>query len=170
MKTFVRGLEKAGISFSLLNGGLKLSAPTGVVTHDIMAEIKKNKLEIIEFISDPAEKSNQNGVDGNTHLRPIPIPAREKKCNPSPVALAWLLEHRLALDAAGWTRAELYRRNKSKQGIAWLKLWDMAFILVYLHTDGVIEFECSRGGRDFFQTARPTSMSTVPFTDKKETI
>jgi hypothetical protein len=170
MKTFVRGLEKAGISFSLLNGGLKLSAPTGVVTHDIMAEIKKNKLEIIEFISNPAGIPKLHLVNGNTHLKPTLDPAREKKCKPSPVALEWLLKNRQALDDAGWTRAELYRRNKSKQGIAWLKLWEEAFSLAYLHIDGTIEIECSRHGRDYFQTARPASMLTVPVTEKKETI
>lgn len=74
---------------------------------------------------------------------------------PSPVALLWLLEHREALDKAGWMRPELYRRNKSKRGIAWLELWDKPFFMAYLHDSGVIEFECNINGRDFFQTARP---------------
>ena len=91
-----------------------------------------------------------------------PQHAIKNKTKPSPVALAWLFDHRQLLDDAGWTRAELYRRNKYKQGIAWLKLWDKAFLLAYLHDDGVIEFECSSNGRDFIQTARPASFWAKP--------
>jgi hypothetical protein len=74
---------------------------------------------------------------------------------PSPVALSWLLEHRQALDDAGWTREELYSRKKYQTGIVWFGLWEEAFSMAYLHEDGTIEFECSMNGRDFFQTARP---------------
>jgi len=80
---------------------------------------------------------------------------------PSPVALAWLLENRCALDKAGWTRPELYRRNKSERGIAWLDLWDNPFFMVYLHNSGVIEFECSVNGRDFFQTVSPQKRRSI---------
>lgn len=104
------------------------------------------------------------------YYEPSATTPRKDKRRPSPVALAWLLEHRQALDDAGWTRAELYRRNKSKQGIAWLKVWDMAFILAYLHTNGVIEFECSRGERDFFQRARPAAMLATSATSGAQSV
>ena len=51
---------------------------------------------------------------------------------------------------------ELYRRNKSK-GISFSGLWDKTLLKVYLHENGVIEFECADGGRDVIQTARPES-------------
>jgi hypothetical protein len=89
-------------------------------------------------------------------------PCKKVKTLPSPVALAWLREHREALDKAGWTRAELYRRNKSKRGIAWHLIWDKPFSLAYLHESGVIEFECSDGGRDFIQTERPRKHFITP--------
>lgn len=80
---------------------------------------------------------------------------RPRHAKPSIVALAWLQDHRKALDNAGWTRVELYSRKKYCRGLAWLDLWDQAFIMAFLHKDGTIEFECSRHGRDYFQTARP---------------
>jgi hypothetical protein len=76
------------------------------------------------------------------------------RANISPVALSWLLSHRQALKDAGWTGRELYRRNKSK-GICWCSLWDEPFLKVYLHNNGVIEFECVIAGKDIIQTARP---------------
>jgi len=72
---------------------------------------------------------------------------------PSPVALAWIREHRQALQCNGWTMAELYRRNKSR-GIAWCGLWEKPFLKVFLQPGGVIEFECIVLGRDIIQTAR----------------
>jgi len=89
------------------------------------------------------------------HVAASKKPCRKVKSLPSPVALAWLHEHRQALDVAGWTRSELYRRNKSNRGIAWYLIWDKPFLLAYLHESGVIEFEFSDGGRDVFQTAHP---------------
>ncbi len=85
---------------------------------------------------------------------------KKATANISPVALAWLREHRQQLKAAGWTARELWRRNKSK-GICWCGLWDKPFLKVYLHDDGVIEFECVDGGRDVSQTARPESMRAL---------
>jgi len=83
------------------------------------------------------------------------------KERPSKVALEWLKDHRQALIDSGWTRSELYDRRKYRRGIVWLDLWDQAFSMAYLHKDGEIQFECSRHGRDYFQTARPRSMPTT---------
>ena len=57
-----------------------------------------------------------------------------------PVALAWLDENKGALLHHGWTMKELYRRNKSKQGIAWMAIWDKPMTEVSLKSDGVIRF------------------------------
>ena len=89
------------------------------------------------------------------YYEPSSAVVRKDKHRQSPIALAWLQEHRQALDDAGWTRSELYDRRKYRQGIAWLDLWEEAFPLAHLHEDGTIEFECSRHGRDYFQTAKP---------------
>ena len=78
-----------------------------------------------------------------------------KKAKPSPVAVGWLQENRKALDSAGWTRAELYRRDKYRRGIAWLALWDESFSSASLRDDGTIVFLCSIHGRNFVQTAHP---------------
>lgn len=81
---------------------------------------------------------------------------KDAHLKPSPIALAWLQEHRQALRAAGWTARELYQRNKSK-GLCWCSLWDKPFFQAYLHDNGVIEMECVIAGRDVIQTARPDS-------------
>jgi hypothetical protein len=88
--------------------------------------------------------------DDKPVARPI-SPCREKI---SPVALEWLREHHQALQAAGWTMRELYRRNRSK-GLAWSGIWDQPLLKVYLHDNGIIEFESVIAGKDIIQTARP---------------
>jgi len=91
-----------------------------------------------------------------------PVKSRHRsKERPSLVALKWLKDHRQALIDSGWTRSELYDRRKYRRGIVWLRLWNEAFSMAYLHKDGTIEFECSKHGRDYFQTARPRSMPTT---------
>jgi hypothetical protein len=158
MEAFTQSLEAAGIELSLVDSNLELYAPKGTINHVILAQIKQHKSEIIRFLS----KSPQGEVKAfePVHIEPAPPPQDNTKHRPSPIALAWLLEHRQALDKAGWTRAELYRRNKSSPGIAWLKLWDQALLLTHLHADGVIEFECSINGKDYVQTARPRNFTT----------
>lgn len=281
MKSLVLEIEESGGELFLLNGGLKLFAPRGAITHDLQARIRKNKIEIINFVTQQirltedhpeslpksikpefssipfkikvepkklltdefrsekridrkelvdtlmgTELNNSQGgketsspscwkchqYDGTGAAWPgkcryfelLGQEAREIDFNfvnpdegcrfflkatqgndtiesvkldnqslvtqadimagnlhrpqtklPSPVALLWLLEHREALSKAGWTRPELYRRNVSKRGIAWLELWDKPFFMAYLHDSGVIEFEYSINGRDVFQTAQP---------------
>jgi hypothetical protein len=95
------------------------------------------------------------------YYEPSSTAPKKDKRRPTAVALEWLLKNRQELDDAGWTRAELYRRNKSKIGLAWLKLWEEAFSRAYLHEDGTIEFECSMNGRDYFQTARPKKQTQI---------
>ena len=80
-------------------------------------------------------------------------PLRKKQCRrPSPVALAWLLEHREELRQAGWTMPELYRRNKSK-GIIWLSQWSNPNVDVSLMPGGGIVFLFT--DRGIRQTAWP---------------
>jgi hypothetical protein len=85
----------------------------------------------------------------------------------SPVALSWLAENRVQLKAAGWTGRELYRRNKSK-GIAWCSLWDQPFLKVFLHDNGVMQFECVIAGKDIIQTARPMKQARELQGDKSK--
>lgn len=153
MNTIFQEIEKIGAKLFLLDGALKLSALPGTITPVMLEEIKKHKAEIMTFIT-----QHRDVTSVAQETAPIK-PYRKTKIKPSQVALTWLLEHRQALDDAGWTRAELYRRNKSKQGIAWLKLWEEAFSRAYLNENGTIEFECSIHGRDYFQTARPAAMA-----------
>ena len=165
----LRHIESIGLVLSFdEERGLRV-VPKEKITTNGRAFITEHKAEIISQLLQRA-KLNELPERRNVKQSGISRPPVNRKSDAriSPVALKWLLEHRQVLDRAGWTRAELYRRNKSKQGIAWLKLWEKAFILAYLHDSGEIEFECSIHGRDFFQTARPSSMLAVPVTDKKK--
>lgn len=77
------------------------------------------------------------------------------RCQISPVALAWLQGHRQQLRAAGWTMADLYRRNKSR-GIAWVGLWDMPGLSVAIESGGAISFNFQDvTGKRLRQTAWP---------------
>lgn len=115
-----------------------------ILEKSLVSSINRQKLKGDDSGWIPLDRSRQS----------VKREATRKK--PSPVALDWLQEHRQALKAAGWTGREIYRANKSK-GICWCGLWDKPFLKVYLHSDGVIEFECVDGGRDCIQTARPES-------------
>jgi len=158
-------LKNAGLTVSLLHGDQIEVFPADKITSEIRNAIIYNKELIVRHVSTerPAPKESEiilpDAPKGQswtkTKITETATPCRKPKRLPSPVALKWLLEHRQALDAAGWTREELYTRVKYKQGLAWLDLWEQAFALAYLHPDGTIEFECSVHGRDFIQTARP---------------
>ncbi len=76
---------------------------------------------------------------------------------PSPVALAWLKKNKEALRCNGWTAAELFRRNKSKQGLAWIGIWQRIDLEPLLLAGGVIQFFLKDRGT--IQTARPKDMS-----------
>lgn len=141
----IQGARADGVLISTDGAGnLKLTGAQGAVDRWITA-IRENKVFILAQLC--TEKIEQVTAPQKDYRKP--------KCLPSPVALKWLQENRQALDDTGWTRAELYRRNKSKIGLSWLDLWERALSLAYLHEDGTIEFECSIHGRDFIQTARP---------------
>ena len=137
-----------GVSVSLNGAGqVKITGDESAVQKWLPA-ISDNKAGIIAALSPPGDKAPEAEVSVSEN--------QGRLCGkPSPIALAWLQEHRQALDDTGWTRAELYSRVKYKQGLVWLELWDQAFSMAYMHEDGCIEFECSRHGRDYFQTARP---------------
>jgi len=76
---------------------------------------------------------------------------------PSPVAISWLAENKKALRGHGWTMSELYRRNKSKRGLAWLGLWQRTDLEVSLLSCGVIQFYLK--DREIIQTARPKKLT-----------
>ncbi len=61
------------------------------------------------------------------------------------VALEWVREHREELCKAGWTAAELYRRNKSR-GVLWLTVWSTPDVEVSLQPDGAIQFKIDNRG------------------------
>jgi hypothetical protein len=117
-----------------------------------LGECASPKLDPLRISDDSAKLSS-----------PTHSPKRGKRI--SSVALAWLQNHRQALRQAGWTGRELYRRNKSK-GIGWCALWDAPFLKVYLHENGVIEFECVIAGKDIIQTARPMHQARKIFRRK----
>jgi hypothetical protein len=143
-------LHHAGISLTASTTGLKIVAAPGIVTPDILDEIRANKPALIAALSEPPKNDLQAP---RLNVQPSAV-LPGTRANISPVALSWLLAHRQALKDAGWTGRELYRRNKSK-GICWCSLWDEPFLKVYLHDNGVIEFECVIAGKDIIQTARP---------------
>jgi hypothetical protein len=73
----------------------------------------------------------------------------------SPVGLEWLAANRVQLGLYGWTRAELYRRNKSR-GIAWTRVWDMPGLSVAIESGGCISFHfLTATGQKIRQTAWP---------------
>ncbi len=138
-----------GLVFSLGENNLLKVEPKGKITDQTRLFIREHKTEIINYLRGDGPEWITPAMCMNPATR-----GRATRKRPSVVALAWLREHRAALKAAGWTMAELYRANKSK-GIAWVTFWDRNFLKVYLHENGVIEFECVDGGRDAIQTARP---------------
>jgi hypothetical protein len=73
----------------------------------------------------------------------------------SPIARMWLEKKRSELRAAGWTMAELYRRNRSR-GIAWTDVWDMELLSAIIESDGCISFRFQTPtGHRIKQTAWP---------------
>ena len=85
MKTLVREIEEAGGELLLLNGSLKLFAPRGIVTHDMQARIRKNKVEIINFITkqhglaEYQPDSRQESIKPELSFLPFKIKAEPKK-------------------------------------------------------------------------------------------
>ena len=153
----IQAYNQQGISLSLYDGKLK-AEPRALLTDEIRETIKANREVLVKALKDTLQNNAKFPPVDKKQAAIISGHRRDKK-RPSPVALAWLLEHRQDLDAAGWTREELYTRKKYKLGLVWLPLWDEAFLLAFLHEDGTIEFECSIHGRDFFQTAQPIRKS-----------
>jgi hypothetical protein len=169
----LRHIESIGLVLSFdEERGLRV-VPKEKITSNGRAFITEHKAEIISQLLRRAklnELPERIDVEGKPSGISRPPANRKSNAKISPVALDWLIEHRQALDKAGWTRAELYRRSRYtyKQGIAWLRLWDEAFSMAYLHEDGTIEFECSIHGRDFFQTARPRAHKPIRKNYEKE--
>lgn len=126
----------------------------------ILPFIRDHKAEIVNILSLEKQEVNsapkiEDGDFNDDEMFPSPETTHKKaKAIIPPFALKWILEHLQALRQAGWTGRELFRRNKTK-GICWRQLWDAPFLKVYLHDNGVIEFECVIEGRDIIQSARP---------------
>ena len=164
----ILGLKKQGISVSLFQGQLK-AEPKALLTDDVRGLITANRQAIITALTKTQPINKDLPPSRDKKKTDIPAQAVDRKrpmkgkAKPSPVALVWLKEHRQELLDSGWTRSELYDRREYRQGIAWMDLWEEAFSRAFLHEAGTIEFECSRYGRDCFQTARPRSMA--PTTD-----
>ncbi|KAF0188484.1 MAG: hypothetical protein FD168_1597 [Desulfobulbaceae bacterium] len=154
---FLDSLSRKGISISLANDRLKIT-PVDLLTDEIRNGIKEHKAEIMAALSDCAgdmlKEEPQEALQGPRFNAQPPAILPGTRANISPVALSWLLSHRQELKDAGWTGRELYQKNKSK-GICWCSLWDEPFLKVYLHDNGVIEFECVIAGKDIIQKARP---------------
>jgi hypothetical protein len=154
---FLHSLSRIGLSISLANDRLKIT-PVDLITDEIRSGIKEHKAEIMAALSDSAGDMLKEAPQEAPQAPRLNVQTSAALPGPrahiSPVALSWLLSHRQALKDAGWTGRELYRRNKSK-GICWCSLWDEPFLKVYLHENGVIEFECVIAGKDIIQTARP---------------
>jgi hypothetical protein len=120
-------------------------------------------------------------IDGNNALavsmeytgKPQPaqvqaIQPRQKPAQVSPSDLVafvagftWLLPRLSALTLAGWTRPELFRRNRARRGIAWLARWADKDASAHLAADGCIRFTIARGGRTCTQTARPMAWHRI---------
>ena len=166
----ILGLKKQGIFLSLFQGQLK-AEPRALLTDDVRGQITANRQGIIKALGKPQPSNNDSPPSRNEQKGDVPTQGADHKrpvrgkAKPSPIALEWLLEHRQALLESGWTRSELFDRRKYRQGIAWMDLWEQAFSRAFLHPDGTIEFECSRHGRDYFQTARPRLMAATKQTE-----
>lgn len=159
--------DDMGLVFSLGENNLLKVTPKEKITDQTRLFIREHKAEIIDIMTrqDSAKVSTdiQSGcmfhgeseqyVSGTKQLRHTQQPEKRGRVI-SLIALKWLREHRQELRQVGWTGRELYRRNKSP-GICWCGLWEEPFLKVYLHDNGVIEFECVIADKDIIQTARP---------------
>ncbi|ADH86726.1 hypothetical protein [Desulfurivibrio alkaliphilus] len=71
---------------------------------------------------------------------------------------AWLRPRLPQLQAGGWTRPELFRRNRARRGLAWLSLWAAPGVLPALAESGAVVFTLHRAlGRKTTQTAWPAA-------------
>lgn len=66
----------------------------------------------------------------------------------------WINQHMEQLLKNGWTKPELFRRNKAR-GIAWLKLWGDPEVKPTIGDNGQILFLIQRLGKIICQTAWP---------------
>lgn len=115
---------------------------------DSVSFVSTHKEHFLTFLPD-----NPDFLPLKTRIRPRnELTKLTKPKRPSRAALAWLADNKENLSRHGWTKPELYRRNKSKQGIAWLSIWEKPLMEVSLQENGVIRFK----DRDIIQTARPT--------------
>lgn len=161
-------LERSGVSLSLHGSGILKVSSRAEIPSSLSFIIQGRKREILEVLSRRDEITFLQGVSSRKTLEKIEVD-RTDKINPkelqgrklrptvSPVALAWLLAHRLELKAAGWTGRELYQRNKSKS-IMWLKIWNRPGLEAKLTGSGIVEFWFSKNGKLVRQTARPMNV------------
>ena len=146
--------EKDGVKFTLSDTGKVKVAGSQNTINTWMLVLREYKAELLSFLGKTVFKHAIEETSSSTESSHQPL--KKVKIRISPNALKWLSDNLEALDKSGWTRAELYGRNKYKRGIAWLSLWGSTLQKVILRESGVIEFHRSAHGRDFIQTARPT--------------
>ena len=166
MENLIREIEAAGAMFLLVDGEeLELSAPAGVITPGILAQLRENKTGILRILagrvaagirqrSPPSKELEGAKVDRTHEAGPKDMRREKRRCAAHPEALAWLQAHRAELKAAGWTGRELYRRNKSR-GLLWGSIWNRPDLQISVTPGGIIEFWFTEHDRAIKQTARP---------------
>ncbi len=125
---------------------------------------EESKNDISEPEEPPAPFHPTNSSSLATAFRSISQPldrkARQQR-KPAKLnlkAVKWLKENRAALRAQGWTPQELYRANRSKKGIVFLRLWNNDSLDVSIGKGGRIVFSFTNGtGQIITQTAAPQS-------------
>jgi hypothetical protein len=58
----ISDIEKAGVKIFIHNGGLRLTAASGIVTASMQARVKENKEEIINILSMAPQSKDTNGI------------------------------------------------------------------------------------------------------------
>ena len=81
-------------------------------------------------------------------------------------AFPWIMENLQALQAAGWTRPELFSRSRQRWptgswGVAWLGVWVHDDLRVSVGPKGKLVFIFTSCGREIVQTARPSSQKSI---------
>ncbi len=177
-------LQSIGLIFSVVGpGGLKVE-PKDKITDHARVLIRAHKEDIVTHLNLSAKKSEgqRGGHAAGDHaealrgarLTDLKKPALPqaggaelsvtgqtsatagKQGKPPAVAKIWLIKHRQELKVFGWSAGELWRRNKSKRGLAWMLVWKRPGLQVDLTTDGVIQFIFPSTRGTVKQTARPT--------------
>lgn len=146
----IERLELEGVSLTLTpSGGLDVFGDKEALGR-VLPFLRNHKAEIVDLL---------------TRMKPAQvqaIPTSQKQARVSPLDLlafcegyTWLRPLLSELTQAGWSRPELFRRNRARRGIAWLPLWADKDVTANLTAEGFIRFTIARGDRTCMQTSRP---------------